>query len=323
MRPRHHRLLGLCLGLLSGFNVAWAAGGSKARYPQIEAASGSAIQVGETIQVSKRQAERSEVERTLKPKMVLKDKAVLRTGEKSELRVALRANSVLNLGENSEVEFPAIEWQDGNVTEIRLRRGKVRMICSEACRQKFLTPLFEGLAINGDVILAYDPSVPQVELDVLQGEMPFRGLENETSVTLTAGHRAVFKGVLENGEPAYDVLLRGRKVAKGVMGEIQEIPASEMSELQKQEEKRKKVVKLPPKSKRLPSQICDRPWGELNQCMWACEKNKKGAKECLLNQGATCIRQRCNANGQWSDRTELPLQNSPCKASTFVGTCDY
>jgi len=313
----------VCLGLLGASSLALAKGGSKARYPQVESASGAAIQVNEAIQVSKRQAERSEVERALKPKMVLKDKALLRTGEKAELRVALQAKNILNLSENTEVEFPAIEWQDGSIAEVRLHRGSIRIICSEACHQKLVTPIFEGLAINGDFILTYDPSVPQVELKVLQGEMPFRGLENEASLTLTAGHRAVFKGVLENGEPAYDILLRGRKVAKGEMGAIQEVPADEMTDLQKQEEKRKKVVKLPPKSKRLPSQICDRPWGELNQCMWACENNKKGAKECLLNQGATCVRQRCNANGQWADRIELPAQNSPCKPSTFVGACDY
>jgi hypothetical protein len=313
----------LCVGLLCLANFAQAGKSAKARYPQVESASGTAVQVNETIQVSKRKAEESEVEKKLKAKAVLKDKALLRTGEKSELRVALSASNILNLGEKTEVEFPAIEWQDGNVAEIQLHRGTLRMICSNNCRQKLITPIYEGFAINGDFILTYDPSIPQVEMTVLQGEMPFRGLENESSLTLTAGHRAIFKGVLENGEPAYDILLRGRKVAKGEMGVIQEISESEMADLRKQEEKRMKIVKLPPKSKRLPSQICDRPWGELNQCAWTCENNKKGAKECLLNQGAVCIRQRCNANGQWSDRLELPAQNSPCKSSTFVGACDY
>lgn len=311
--------------LLVSLSVALSVGAAakKARYPQIEAVSGTAVQVQESITVSKRQAESREHEKSMKPKMVLKDKAILRTSEKSELRLILQEQNILSLAENTEIEIPSIDWQEGRVSEIHLRRGSVRWVCSQGCDQKLITPLFEGGGVAGDFILKYDPSVPLVELSVLQGEMSFQGLQNESPVALMAGQRASFKGVMENGEPAYDILLKGRKVAKGKMGEVQEIPSAEVTEFLKQEEKKKKVIKLKPKSKRLASQICDRPWGELNQCVWTCENNKSKAKECLMNEGAVCVRQRCNANGQWSDRIELPMQNSPCKAGSFVGTCDY
>jgi len=296
---------------------------SKARYPQIESVTSPAFEVQDRITIANRQAVRAEVEKPLKVKAVLKDKAFLRIGEKGDLRIALSKKSILNISEKSEVEIPAIEWEKGSIGEIRLHRGTVRIVCEESCEQKVITPLFEGVAIQGDFILKYDPTVPEVELTVVQGEMPFRGLENEMSVAVMAGQKISFKGVLENGEPAYDILLKGRKVAKGKMSEAVEVPPTQVLELQKQEEKKKKVVKAPLKTKRLASQICDRPWGELNQCAWICEKNKKKAKECMVHDGAICVRQRCNANGEWSDRMELTGQSGSCRAETFVSACDY
>ncbi len=313
----------LLFSLLVSVPGAQAAKKAKVRYPVVETVSGTVAKVDERITVANRQAEKTEVEKPLTKKSTFKDKAVLRTGEKAELRLLLNATTVLTIFEGSEVEFPAIAWEDGAVQEIILHRGSLRLICSENCSRKLTTALYQAATSPGDLVLRYSPSIPEVELQILQGEMAFRGLENESAVVLKAGQKASFKGVLENGEPAYDILLKGRKVAKGQMSPVQEIPAEQRAELQKQEEKQKKVAKVVPKSKRLPSQICDKPWGELNQCVWTCEKNKKNAKECGLDEGAICVRQRCNANGEWSDRQELPAQNSPCQAKQIVGTCDY
>jgi hypothetical protein len=301
---------------------AWGAS-SKARYPQVESVTAPAFQVDEKITVSNRHAESAETEKALKAKAVLKDKAELRTGEKGGLRLALSPQSVFAMSEKTEIEIPEIDWQKGAISEIRLKRGEVRFICQADCGKKITTPLFEGTGVNGDFILRYDPSIPEVELTVVQGEMLFRGLENEISTAVMAGQQVSFKGILENNEPAYDILLKGRKVAKGQMSEVRQLSPQRLLELQKQEEKKKKMAKQSPKSKRLASQICEKPWGELNQCVWSCEKNPKKAKECLVNQGAICVRQRCNANGEWSDRQELPAQSSPCQVKKFVGACDY
>ncbi|MGZ5278616.1 MAG: hypothetical protein ACXWC9_01660 [Pseudobdellovibrionaceae bacterium] len=303
-------------------SLAWSAK-SKARYPHIESVSSPAFDIQDRITIANRQAERAEVEKPLKVKAVLKDKAFLRIGEKGDLRIALNKKAVLNITEKSEVEIPAIEWENGRINEIRLHRGAIRLLCEEKCEQKIITPLFEGVAIQGDFILKYDPAIPEVELTVVKGEMPFRGLENELSVAVMAGQKISFRGLLENGEPAFDILLKGRKVAKGKMSDATEVPPIQLLELHKQEEKKKKIVKAPLKTKRLASQICDRPWGELNQCAWSCEKNKKKAKECVVSEGAICVRTRCNANGEWSDRMELTGQGSACRSQTFVSACDY
>ena len=74
---------------------------------------------------------------------------------------------------------------------------------------------------------------------------------------------------------------------------------------------------------RLPSQICEKPLAELNQCQWSCEDNPKKSKTCAVENGAKCVRSRCNANGQWAEAYELPNDKNRCGLKPVVDACDY
>lgn len=293
------------------------------RYPMIQFVQGSVMQIMTQVEVVNKEAVKTEKPLVLKKNVSLRDKAMLRTDSESEVRVALSDKSTLVIQENSQVEFPAIAWEDGKVEEIRLTSGSMRYICQSGCDRKIVTPLFDNVLPVGDYLIHYNPEVPRVELVVVSGEVSFRGLENEFSVVLKSGEKASFTGILENQEPAYDVLLKGRKVAKGKLSEVQKLPGVEIEKIRKKEETRLKILRKPPATKRTKLQICDKPWGELNQCVWICENNKKGAKDCKLDAGAQCVRMRCNANGVWSDRIELSPTESKCLAKPMVGMCDY
>lgn len=293
------------------------------RYPQIQYIQGPAHAIEEVITVVKREPQKSERQKPLKKGQILKDKAVLKTDAKSEIRLALSSQDVLVIRENSLVILPEIFWKDGAIQDIQLRSGSLRYLCKDKCERKFITDLYAGVLPAGDFILRYNPESPEVELQVLKGEATFGGLENETQITLKPSEKAVFKGVLEDGIPAYDILLKGRKVAKGKLADTEIIPAEEILEFQRQEALHIQKVKAKPKSKRLASQICDKPWGELNQCVWVCENNPKKAKECKIQQGAQCVRMRCNANGEWSDRQVLSPSQGQCETKPLVGACDY
>jgi hypothetical protein len=296
---------------------------SKSRFPRIQMITGQALQVDETLRVVNRHPEKTEKEKTLKKGQVLKDKVILKTKEDSELWVELSEKATLILAAKTQIEFPAIAWQDGNVSEIRLVSGSFRYSCEVKCDRKLVTPLYEGVPPVGNYILSYDPAVPRTQLSVLAGEVPFRGIENENSVILHAGEFATFQGVLENNEPAFDVLLKGRRVAKGTLSDVQKIPAEDLAKFEKQAEAQKKSRPKTSSAKPKADQICSKPNGELNQCVWKCEKNKKNAKECRLSEGALCVRQRCNANGEWADRVELPSAESKCQVKPVVAACDY
>ncbi len=296
------------------------------RYPYVRGAIGKVEMLEAQIQVVNREPVISEKPKLLKKGMSLKDKAHFRIGEKSSLWLALSETSSVMIGDSSEVVVPEIAWENGAVSSVELLSGQMRYICASDCKRKIFSEIFEVMPQDGDYAFEYDPKVPRIAASVLaSGELSFRGLENEKTLTLAVGESASFTGEMENEKPAFDILLRGRKVAKGKLSEKGKTSAETSSYWQKKEQEfLKGEKKAAPQVKRKPSQICDQPFAELNQCAWVCENNKAGAKDCRVQDGARCIRMRCNANGEWSDRQEMPAtRSSLCQASSVVSTCDY
>ena len=122
------------------------------------------------------------------------------------------------------------------------------------------------------------------------------------------------------------MLLKGRKVARGQLQPVVTLKEDQLRQLDqmtslKTMSPRPKIVKKAPRTEK---QICDAPYGELNQCAWVCEGPMKGLKKCDLNKkGVQCVRRRCDANGQWVDPTPLTDLTTRCELSPVVGACDY
>jgi hypothetical protein len=283
-----------------------------AKYPRVSEAMGASV--GEKID-GKSVA--------LKAKDVLRERALLRVGEKAQLKIELDSFSSLTLTSGSVVELPVITWGEGEVFEVKLEKGKIFYECEKNCKRYVSTPLSREVFVNGEYWLEYVPESPRVELLVQHGTQDFRGLENEESVNLQAGQKVVFQGLKENGEVAYDELLRGRKVARGKMQPVVTIPENEFNKLVKDFQVKREALKkalTPVKPKPTAKQICKEPFAELNQCFWICEGLKKGQKTCdLTKKGLRCLRRRCNANGEWTD----PADSKACDLSPKVGPCDY
>ena len=325
----HFVFIILIMSLLNPLALAKGRGASKpkaARYPLVQVVLGKVYQISEALTVENRAAKVSEKEKLLKKGDTLKDKAHLRVEGNSEIELQLSADSKLTILENSEIEIPGISWEDGAIYQVHLLTGKLRISCAKNCVRTYSNPLFESELPAGDFLLSYAPQTPSVTLAVLDGGALFRGLGNETELALKAGDMATFTVTFENNEIAFDILMKGRKVAKGRASEIQKIPSEEMQMWKGRDEAvRMKAKKIAEASvvKRKKSQICDRPFGELGQCTWKCEKNPKKAKTCMVESGAVCVRTRCDANGNWADRTELATSQSRCGTKSIVGACDY
>jgi hypothetical protein len=296
----------------------------KVKYPRVQSVVGSAIQVSESVVVKNRSAEALVKEKTLRSGIIFKDHASMRTMIESQLRIDLGPDQVLIVFPLSEVDFPAIHWQKGYVEEILLRSGSLRLICKTPCETRVTTAVSSTSINRGDFIFSYDPKMPKVSLEVVQGEIEFKGLENEVSIPLKTGEKAEFQGEFDSGAVAYDVLLRGRKVAKGQLSPKAEISKSRLAQLLLDEEKfkRKQAQKIKAKS-RARDQICDEPWGRLNECSYQCLGNPKKEKVCNLENGAQCLRRRCNANGQWADPQFLGQAEASCSVKDIVKPCDY
>jgi hypothetical protein len=240
------------------------------------------------------------------------------------LKIKFSDNSHLVVYKQTLVKMPHIGWEVGKVSDVQLQSGSIRWVCSRDCETQFSTDISKNTFSAGDYLLEYNPKIPLVSLSVLTGSAGFSGLDNELSASLQSGDKVSFKGLLENQEPAFDILLEGRKIAKGQLLPVEKIDLKNIERLEKVSQKKKAIQKIKPKAVRTGDIICLNPSGKFQQCLWACEgRGKHKTSECQLSETVKCIRKRCDANGQWSDPVSLPSAENKCRDKSFVDSCDY
>lgn len=304
------------------FSLIWLHAASEQKAPQIIAVHG-------TVHV---QSAREEKKVPAKAGLFLRERAILETGGASSLKFRLKSGIEITLLESTRVTLPGISWDDGDVPIFNLEKGKVHWLASVDSKTTLLkTPLFEMSPPKGDFVFRYDPAAVQGEVQVVKGSIVFGAINAETSVTLNERQKSTFQGVLEEGEIAYDLLLKGRKIPRGTLGPVSAMGEEEMKpfleedrRIKEETQRREKAAKAQKKADSQEGMICKSPRGRFNDCAWVCEGTKKGSKNCG-GANAHCIRQRCNANGEWADRQILPEEEGRqlCKLRPVVKACDY
>lgn len=273
----------------------------------------------------------------VKKKQILREKALLETGINSQLKVALdEKRSVILLGQ-STLSLPVIGWESGEVPVLLLKKGSLNWLQKLEDKGRYnialRSDLFEFIAPPGDFIYFIDPENAYAEVKVLNGSIEFSALNFEESVKVQAGQQAGFQGVLESGEIAYDVLLQGKKIPKGKLLPVKAIQSSQADQAVAERKRQDKLAKQKAKSSadqaktKSAGMICQSPPGKFNHCAWICLNNPtKEKKKCLVvNKDVSCVRKRCNANGEWAEETALDAEKAStlCKAQPVVAPCDY
>lgn len=282
------------------------------------------------------QAARDEKLRPAKVGELLREKALLETGLQGSVVLLFSEGRRLEIKSQSRVNLPGISWENGEAPLLLFEKGQIRWRQPQSVLNpmRVSSKLFEFELPSGDFVLEFDPLTPRARAWVWQGEMNFGATNAEQQVRLKSGETAEFVGVLEEGEIAMDVLLRGRRIPRGQLS-----PARSMTEAEKKPflEEQKQVEQKVQKARALRKQqeifdqreglICSSPKAKLNECAWTCEGAKKGAKNCSLESvGVSCVRRRCNANGVWAEVTTLTAAEGKGRCTTIlpkVGPCDY
>lgn len=296
---------------------------SKAKFPIVQWVQGDAVEIEDVIRVENKAPMHELKEVPLRAKNILRDSVYLKVKDKSELRLILsqdaktKQQARLILHENAEVKIPAIAWEDGRILELEIIKGSVSYVCVSDCSLRIVTPLSNIVLPAGEYRWHMDTLKPSVRLSVYHSdqEIVFKGLERDESVKLNAGQFSEFVGVLEDENISYDILLRGRRVAKGKLLAVASIAKDELNDWQQDQKKYLMKVAAEKKGSRKPSQICEKPLAELNQCMWQLDLSDK-----------KCYRSRCNANGEWVERNPVEAPSSlskPCGSVPQVLKCDY
>ncbi len=257
----------------------------------------------------------------------LRQRATIETEKNGWVQVSLTKNEFLIVGPSSRVILPHIQFEDGKVERIELQKGQLRLINHSSGARTVITEVSRDPYSEADLLFDFDPVKKSLQLVVFEGTAQFRGLEHENYTMLSEMEQSIFRGILEEGELAYDVLLHGRRVVRGTMSEkskadpnLKETWISVFEKLDTQVKAAKKA-----EEKKVKGAICAKPQGKLNQCVWRCENNPKSEKKrCRVEKAKVkCVRERCDAQGRWSDRIEIIPSQSPCQVAPVVRACDY
>ena len=264
-----------------------------------------------------------------KNKMMLKERASIETDKNSWIYLSLAKNEKVLLAPESKMNIPVIAIEDGAVERIELVKGQMRVVNMTSHPRLITTPLTRDSYAEADLAFNYDDKKPAVKLSVLDGHAVFRGEENEDQVALSSNDEASFVGKTENGTLVIDVLLQGRKVVRGQLQEKMSMNPETRNFWNEPFERFEKIAKSSKKKdqkeKKMVGGICQKPQGRLDDCAWTCVNNPKSEKNrCRVDlPKVKCVRTRCDANGNWSDPTDLIPKQSPCTAKASVRRCDY
>ncbi|MBK9322793.1 MAG: hypothetical protein IPM97_07590 [Bdellovibrionaceae bacterium] len=273
----------------------------------------------------------------LKNKQVLIEKASFETEENGQVLIQVDAQRKLRLYGGGSIEIPAISWETGEAPVVLLKYGRMRW--QEGPEKTYNVSLrsdvFEFLSPVGDFVFSFDPKAALAEVKVILGSMSFSAMNAEDVALVGTGQKCSFQGVLDGGQIVYDILLKGKKIPQGKLGLVQPL-SSEEKEMYSLAPLKKKIKKTEAKTsiKKAVDEgngntlaICKSPNGNLNQCSWTCEGNpKKEKKSCLFEKPEVrCVRRRCNANGEWSEASEVSKEKGMglCRSQPLVRECDY
>lgn len=276
--------------------------------------------------------------RQVQRKQVLREKALIETSQSAEVKIHLDDKRTIVLLGSSALFIPVIGWEHGETPVLILKSGDLHWIQNlndkGAYNIALSSDLFEFISPPGNFIYSIDPQKAFAGVRVFEGSLEFSALNGEDSVLVKKGQKVGFQGVLEGGEISYDILLKGKKIPKGSLTEITSVDAHEVAKVADAEKKRLQEIAVKKareraalaKSKR-EGLICQAPPAKFNECVWLCLNNPKiEKKNCLVSQfKVSCVRRRCNANGEWADETILNAEkgSSKCKAQAIVAPCDY
>lgn len=271
----------------------------------------------------------------LKKKSVLRDNAEIKTQADAFFCLDLSETDRLIVGPDSWVQLPGIENDTGHAKDVVLQKGEMRMIHEYRefpIARMVSSKIYKQKVSQGDFIFKYNPLTGLGGVLSLEGDLQFQPLESEVLMTVKTGESVDFQSEIKDGEVQYDQLLAGKKVVRGTLQPKQTVKTADLDkargayagfDLSLLRKKAMAIIaqkKVPVKN---PNAICVKPEAEFNQCAFFCEGNPKKAKKCEVDRaGVTCVRMKCNANGQWTDRYELPKNLATCKAAPKVAACE-
>ncbi|MBC7457549.1 MAG: hypothetical protein H7235_04680, partial [Bdellovibrionaceae bacterium] len=176
---------------------------------------------------------------------------------------------------------------------------------------------------NQKISLLIDLNLKEATLNVCNFSSAFKLelFDHEQDQNLKANEGIKFNGAVDkSGHIAYDLLLEKRKIPKGKWAKKEVCSADQIKKIQDQvvqfhwkaqrDSEKARLSKVAEKNRNDILFLCHKPYGKLDQCHFIFRQNK-------------CIRERCNAEGKWTDQTEIGVVKNLCSIQGEIKGCGY
>lgn len=261
----------------------------------------------------------------------------IQTNENQFVKIKINDVYILNIYNNSELQIVSSLSVD-NITmySVQLKAGQMylRTVNTDnsnkikAVKNDYLLQVesdFFDWQLNQDhkIDLLVNYSISSANIYFCNRTESFEvSLFNHEKVQkLKSLHGVTFQGLRENNKLAFDILLKGRKIPKGLWQEPKQCSLTEVENLEKklatsemQNSKSAKFIlqkKIDLKKFNDAKYLCHNPYGQINECSWILSDKK-------------CYRTRCDAEGKWSDHQQVLIVTAKsCTSSAIVAKCDY
>lgn len=213
-----------------------------------------------------------------------------------------------------------------------LLKGKIRNEIREkyadpqASYYKVKTPAVVAGVRGTDFVVSYDEQEASAvsKVETFEGMVQLNERIGDKHVMVDGGKAVVYTST----RPAGTIPEWSDVAQKGKFANIYEMTTAQLAALDAstQLDKNRLFAKKSTASAKKEPAICKSPGGRLNQCAWKCVNNPKGAKTCRTDMpSVSCVRTRCNANGEWSEETRLPASaGQECLSEGYsIESCDY
>lgn len=259
----------------------------------------------------------------------LKETQTVETGKDSKALVELDGGNKLHVLPDSAVKVE--EFKDQKLASrkalFNLIKGKVRnQVNQKYDGSQSYYRVRTRAAVAGvrgtDFLVEHSEDIKmETKISTFEGKVLLASLDEKQTREIIRGEGARFSADMP--DPSFKDGDMSDFIERGTLSPVYQITPEELKALDKES----LIVaknKAAPKGE---SAICERPRGLFNQCYWACTGNPNGESKCRVDKpGVQCVRARCNANGKWSEKTNLPAATSDgvCPADGYtVKDCDY
>jgi hypothetical protein len=254
------------------------------------------------------------------------ERDTLETEGNGKVQLEFKDGNLVQVQNDSMVKIDQYEMAaDKRNAVINLLRGQVRnQVKQKYNGQTSQYQIRTKTAVAGvrgtDFVASFRESEKvETEIKTLEGKVVLANEDFSQSLEIGKGEQASF---VVAANQVFDQTEMNEFVARGYMTPVYKMTAAEIRKLDGS-------TMLKDGGRQIASvhkNICTEPKADLNSCSWTCVNNPKGEKACRTDMAdVSCVRRRCNANGEWAEETRLPAaMRQECKpAGTKVAPCDY